>query len=58
MPTTLTLFCFARPHRDTLNFLPPETRDVAARDSGDKCIQRTDLDTVYGLLGNLSAFSL
>ena len=29
-------FFFARHQRDTLSSLSPETRDVAARDSGDK----------------------
>ena len=35
MPSTFKLFCFAGHLRDTLDFLFPETRDVAARDSGD-----------------------
>ena len=50
MPTTFKLFCFCETHRDTLSFLSPETRDVAARDSGDKLVQSTELDTVNGLL--------
>ena len=29
-------FFFARHHRDTLSSLPPGTRDVAARDSGEE----------------------
>ena len=35
VPSTFKLFCFAGHLRDTLDFLSPEARDVAARDSGD-----------------------
>ena len=41
-------FFFARHQHDTLSSLPPETRDVAARDSGDKRVQSTEPDIVNG----------
>ena len=41
-------FFFARHQHDTLSSLPPETRDVAARDSGDKRVQGTEPDIVNG----------
>ena len=41
-------FSFARHQRDTLSSLSPETRDVAARDSGDKRVQSTEPDIVNG----------
>ena len=41
-------FFFARRQHDTLGSLPPETRDVAARDSSDKRVQSTEPDIVNG----------
>ena len=44
----LSTFFFARHQHDTLSSLPPGTRDVAARDSGDKRVQGTEPDIVNG----------
>ena len=41
-------FFFARHQRDTLSSLAPETRDVAARDSGDKRVATPEPDIVKG----------
>ena len=39
-------FFFARHQHGTLSSLPPKTRDVAARDSGEKRVQSTEPDIV------------
>ena len=51
-------FFFARHQHDTLSSLPPGTRDVAARDSGDKRVQGTELDIVNGSILQLNCASI
>ena len=42
----------------TLSSLPPGTRDVAARVSGDKRVQGTEPDIVNGLILQLNCASI
>ena len=42
----------------TLSSLPPGTRDVAARVSGDKIVQGTEPDIVNGLILQLNCASI
>ena len=51
-------FFFARHQHDTLSSLPPGTRDVAARDSGDKRVQGTEPDIVNGSILQLNCASI
>ena len=50
-------FFFARHQHDTLSSLPPETLDVAARDSGDRRVQGTEPDIVNGSILQLIALA-
>ena len=49
-------FFFARHQHDTLSSLPPETRDVAAGDSGDR--RGTEPDIVNGSILQLNCASI
>ena len=52
------IFCFLRHKSWYFVSLRPETRDVAKRISGGKCVQSTELDVVNGSLCNLCPFAL